>query len=131
MKTTLKNQIRTVAIAIGLIGSLSSIAYGDPIQPISGQTCQTIGTTTAGGCSGKPTGTPPNVTCPGGKTNTEHAGCTQCVSGSETDTCTQLTPSGICQKRTQTIPCVIVDGSCIEGQAGAWSGWGDTPEQAC
>jgi len=131
MKKTLKNQVCTVAITIGLISSLSSIAYGDPTEPVSGQKCQTIGTTTAGGCSGRPTGTPPNESCPGSKTNTEHDGCTQCVSGEESDSCNQLTPAGTCQKRTQTIPCVIFEGSCIEGQAGAWSGWGDTSEKAC
>jgi hypothetical protein len=129
MKTTLINQIRTVVITIGLICSFGSIAYGNDPTELNGQTCQGIGTTTAGGCSGRPTGTP--ETCPGSKTNTQHDGCTQCVLGTDTDKCGQFTPSQTCHKRSQTISCVVSEGSCIEGQAGAWSGWTDTSEKAC
>src|SRR5882724_5659391 len=113
MKKTLINQARTVAITVGLIGSLSSVVYGDPTEPSSGQKCQAIGTTTSGGCSGHPTGTPPS--CSGTKTNTEHDGCTQCVSGDESDSCNQLNPATNCQKRTQTIPCAASGDNCVEG----------------
>ncbi len=119
-------EIKPLILVFGMIISLT-VAYA--VDP---QKCQTVTTTTAGGCSGK---APANGgPCTGTKTITEHEGCTQCVLGTESSDCVP-TDNNLdarkCLKRTTVIPCINVGGNCIEGASGAPGDWTATYEKLC
>lgn len=122
MKTEIA--IKPLILVIGLLVSLT-IAYA--VDP---QKCQTVTTTTAGGCSGAT----PKAGCSGSKTITEHDGCTQCVLGTESTSCEateNLLEARKCFKRNTVIPCMDQAGYCVEGPSGPPGAWAATYEKLC
>ena len=128
MKTKMIKQVGAGLIAFTSMVSMVAVGVECEDTWLSGQVCSYKSTATSGGCSGIPTGNPP--VCTGTKTITEYSGCMQCAAEGE-QSCKSLGCPDICQKRNTVIPCVAVNGYCVEGPALPPGQYFDTPETLC
>jgi len=126
MKTKMIRQVTAVLIAFAL--SVSPKVAAECEQHYANGVCTYTPAASSGGCSGVPTGNPP--ACQGTKTLTEYNDCRFCATSSESN-CQSLGCPESCTKRTTVIPCINLNGYCVEGPANAPGQWIPTDEIFC